>query len=877
MKRRSLPCAALIFLLLGGVPAGAADSAFYPPRIVQRVRANAQRDDWGREIARKVVAAAEPWRQMSDAELRALMFGATLPRSWHVFSNGQCPACAKPVPMYDWKIDALKHPWKVQCPHCAEFFPKNDFKKFHDTGLDERGVFDPKKADRSLLFNVEHPNPDDPKRTFGVDDGQGYVRGEQRWRFIAAYLVYGQWKQAVLGGIKSLATAYLFTGDEDYARRAGVMLARVAELYSTFDFKTQGILYESAHGDGYVSVWHDACIETRELALAFDAVQPALDDEVIEKIRAGILRDAIQSQHKIYSNYPQQALTTAICRSALEGPGSRDAVMQALDPVLEQATAVDGTTGEKGLAGYSSYAAQRLGEFLGYYARVDENFLPELVKRHPRLPEMYRFFIDTWCLEGTYYPLSGDTGHFAGPVETYAGLAFSESHAIETRGHANAVLTPSMFSLLWQFHRITGDPAFAQVLVKSNRGRIDGLPYDLFVERPQRMRDELRAVLEKHGKALDLKSVNKPQWRLAILRSGKGPSERAAWLDYDSGGGHGHADGMNLGLFARGLDLMPDFGYPPVQFGGWTSPRAQWYTSTAAHNTVLIDGANQGAAHGSTTMWAAGDGFSAVSAACPGLGGATQFERTVALVDVSESDFYVLDIARVTGGSDHTKFLMSHFGTIETRGLPSIEPASDFAHPHMRNFRVARKPSPGWSVDWTIEDRYKLLPRGEQVRLRSTDLTDDADAYLGEAWVIEGTFNSTRETWLPRVMTRRRATSPSPAPLASTFVSVIEPYAAKAKPPIAKVTRLPLDLAGAVALRVELADGREDILIDTGAADGAVELPDAQVSFAGRLALIRRDPKGRVASVALCQARSLSAGAYVLKLDPPAAFMQRSP
>ena len=31
---------------------------------------------------------------------------------------------------------------------------------------------------------------------------------------------------------------------------------------------------------------------------------------------------------------------------------------------------------------------------------------------------------------------------------------------------------------------------------------------------------------------------------------------------------------MNLGLFARGLDLMPDLGYPPVQFGGWDSPRA---------------------------------------------------------------------------------------------------------------------------------------------------------------------------------------------------------------------------------------------------------------------------------------------------------------
>ena len=59
----------------------------------------------------------------------------------------------------------------------------------------------------------------------------------------------------------------------------------------------------------------------------------------------------------------------------------------------------------------------------------------------------------------------------------------------------------------------------------------------------------------------------------------------------DTGGRHSHADGMNLGLFAKGVDLMPDFGYPPVQYGGWDSPRAQWYRMSAAHNTVVVDGA----------------------------------------------------------------------------------------------------------------------------------------------------------------------------------------------------------------------------------------------------------------------------------------------
>jgi hypothetical protein len=50
---------------------------------------------------------------------------------------------------------------------------------------------------------------------------------------------------------------------------------------------------------------------------------------------------------------------------------------------------------------------------------------------------------------------------------------------------------------------------------------------------------------------------------------------------------------MNLGLFALGLDLMPDFGYPPVQFGGWGSARSLWYHMTAGHNTVVVDGQSQ--------------------------------------------------------------------------------------------------------------------------------------------------------------------------------------------------------------------------------------------------------------------------------------------
>jgi hypothetical protein len=872
-------------------------SAFYPPRLLERARKNIDRDDWGHSIRDKAVAVAKPWRDMSDEQLWRLMFGATIPRSWMVWSNGNCPACAKPVPMYDWKIDAINKPWKLTCPHadCAQVFPKNDFAKFHESGVDAHGVFDPKKADRALLFNAEHPDKFDPLHTFGVDDGTGYVNDKgERWRFVPAYLVYGQWKQAVHRGIRSLATAYVVTGDPIYAHKCAVLLDRVADVYPSFDFKTQGILYESVRADGYVSVWHDATIETREMALAYDAIKGAIDGDrelvkflaetsrqfdtptkkstgtdIRANIETRILRDAITNRHKIYSNYPQEFLTKAVIMTALDWPRNREEVFKMLDPVIEQTTAVDGTTGEKGLAGYSAYAAQRFAEFLGYYARMDEEFLPEMIRRHPRLPHMWRFFIDTWC--GTrYYPASGDTSSFAATHDDYAGVSFLEDQGVSATGHMSGVAVPSMYAFLWQLYGVTKDPAFAQVIYHRNKHKLDGLPFDLFQPDAVAFGRELKAVIDQHGAEIRQTSVNRTQWHLALLKSGRGGNSRAAWLDYDAWGGHGHADGMNLGLFAKGLDLMPDYGYPPVQFGGWESPRANWYKSTFAHNTVIVNGTQQphGAAPGATTLWAAGDGFSAVSANAPGLnpGLTTRFERTVALIDVSDDDAYVFDVFRVAGGTDHVKFYATHFGALAPLGGLALETASDFAHPQMRNFRVARKPQPGWAMELKVEDRYKLLPAGaKDVRVRYTDFTTGADAYACEGWVVAGSYNSREETWVPRVMTRRPGGE-------STFVTIVEPFTGD-KPLIAKSTRLPMASHSSVALLLELTDGRSDVLVsnDTG---GAATIDGVGLTTDAKLVFVRRDAKGRPTMIALCGGQKLQMGKANIDLPKQTHFAQ---
>ena len=103
-------------------------SVFYPNDVIGKARTGAAGSAWASRTWQEIIERAEPWLQFSDDELWGMVFGPSIKRSWMVWSDGHCPACQAPVVMYNWLVDALAHPWKVCCPRCGEFFPKNDFK-----------------------------------------------------------------------------------------------------------------------------------------------------------------------------------------------------------------------------------------------------------------------------------------------------------------------------------------------------------------------------------------------------------------------------------------------------------------------------------------------------------------------------------------------------------------------------------------------------------------------------------------------------------------------------------------------------------------------------------------------------------------------------
>ena len=94
----------------------------------------------------------------------------------------------------------------------------------------ERQGGDPGEVDVSKIqsvFYLQSPYFDAMLTEIEVRHGsfEGYLEdgGKKRWRFIGAYLIYGQWKQAIVDGLSKLAQAYVVTGDKDYAHRAGVL------------------------------------------------------------------------------------------------------------------------------------------------------------------------------------------------------------------------------------------------------------------------------------------------------------------------------------------------------------------------------------------------------------------------------------------------------------------------------------------------------------------------------------------------------------------------------------------------------------------------------------------------------------------------------
>lgn len=177
-------------------------------------------------------------------------------------------------------------------------------------------------------------------------------------------------------------------------------------------------------------------------------------------------------------------------------------------------------------------------------------------------------------------------------------------------------------------------------------------------------------------------TVHLEETGLAIFRREGGATYVS--LDYgEPGGGHGHADRLNLTLHHGGVGWLLDFGT-----GSYSSPSLGWYRSTLAHNAPLLDGLAQAPARGTCVAFENAGDHGWVCALLPpdSAYDGVAVQRTIVL-----APGYVLDVVQMSSETGEHQLAVPWHGqgkvSVDERGATFTRPGGG-----LRILLTARQP-----------------------------------------------------------------------------------------------------------------------------------------------------------------------------------------
>lgn len=756
-----------------------------------------------------IIAAAERWMKYTPAELRDLVPPPEVPRAFDVHFNQSPthPEAIKAFGQYPWIIDPDR-PYKVISPVDGSVFPTNDF--------------DPKNPG----------SPADVSSEPYVDNGWGWKdpNHPQKYWFVAYYahwIYYGH----LIPGAENLARAYVITGDQRYARQAAALIDQIAEYYPRMDYETQsryGTEIQPGNYKGRIvnHIWETSVVKM--LARAYDYIYEGMEgdaeleavtgktiDEIRRNIEQNLLEEAARSIYtmdgRIVGNFGMHQSALATIAIVLDNENTD----RYLDWVLH-ATGMGGLWSYEGIIpGLTNFvfrdgapnesSPEYNAGWIPQFQEIAELLLRRginLYEEYPKLKLLHDLPLRI-VMPGGFTPNVGDAG------------------SVKSKGVAgwNAALYATAFERY------------------GNRAYLSGQP-------------------------LSTESDHMSAYGLALLRYGSEREGIGLSMYYGHGGGHGHYDSLNFEMFAYGHRIMPDLGYPEYA-SAHHKKRFAWTSHTISHNTVLVDASRQANKEAGRLQ-----AFASVPAVqyvdvrsedvYPGI--VDRYQRALALVRVSDSEAYAVDVFRVQGGRQHDYSLHGPDGSFQALGIelspPRVEgtlagadvpfgylyDAPDLERPGYSGpyhgyqgsgFSYLRNVQEGtaahtFSGEWQLQDAARI-------RLRVTHLPDgEAQVFIADG---EPPLNKPGNPSSLKYMIVRREAKDA-GPLASTFVSVLQPY--RDTPYITEVRRL--DTAGGadgpVVLRVLRVDGADTIV---QAVDGTRSVVTSDGSFAGRLAVVSRD------------------------------------
>jgi len=366
-----------------------------------------------------------------------------------------------------------------------------------------------------------------------------------------------------------------------------------------------------------------------------------------------------------------------------------------------------------------------------------------------------------------------------------------------------------------------------------------------------------------------------PGYGHASLGRGTGAGQMQAQLHFSGAYGHSHMDNLTMSLFAKGKEMLPDLGYT------WTQMR-YWTACTAGHNTVVVNRSDQtGGGSDCDLLWFFPDcnGVSVVDAdgkrGYQKIEGLDMYRRVLAMVPVSAFDAYVVDIFRVRGGTMHDWTMNGDADedTTATCSLalagkrkwmleegeewqePTIEGARHHAYGMLRDMAMA-KAEGGFEVGLKYADD---AAKGMRIHVLNAE---PAEVWLGRSPSVrrmgvgtQGDMRKAYDFWMPKLLVRRQGE----APVHSVFAAVEEPY--EDRPFISKVERLELTPAdeNAIALRVTHGEAVDTIISTLDEAPYAERTTADGIALRGKLGVIRKEA-GQVTGVWLFEGERLSSG-----------------
>ncbi|SEP02657.1 Heparinase II/III-like protein [Halogranum amylolyticum] len=686
---------------------------YYTNEKRQAAQNNIDRYDWARAEADDAIAAADAvlnqftlddlWNYLGSQDIPRAGFLASGTAGYYPWSSEWGPASPAAGVSYATKPGKQ---WKITNGEYT--LPTNDFAAYRESGRNDEGKFDPSLADDSLLVNEEHPEMGE---MWGVDDGTGWVDengdlGEDGVRWVPVAWAH-HWN--VVYGFRSMLTplfkAYLFTEEQQYARAATVILDRLADVYPEMQLQDTVYFEEGGYtelnglpnpshggtgkGKQIGSIWESYWVKA--ILRSYDAIWPAIENDpelvaflsekaaaypgLTEKDSATAIRTNIETgivkqilpafkNAQIRGNFGSHQKTLALSAVVQDTPD--DYTGDAIDFLFKAGGLEFESTGEP-FGNWYITGGDVLARMLSDFDRDG----------HANEGSVHYNSIVASGIQGTADVLNGYDAYdgadlYKNPVfkqifQTQPQLTFLNEF-VPRYGDTGGTGKPGFTDMidpenLIRGYEAYGDNDLVQWLYLRNGKSTEGLRGDIFDKEPNSVREDLLAVLDAEG-PLDLESTHLPGFGFTALRAGSTTdgTARGIWTYYgrnaygpDEGYGtsHCHRDTLNLGLYAYGMSLAPDLGYPE-ETGDWPK-RWNWTANTVSHNTVVVDEHRQDKQWVSTPKrYDHTDRIQLFDIDASNVyEEAETYRRTSAHISVDEGSSYTADFFRVDGGDDH--------------------------------------------------------------------------------------------------------------------------------------------------------------------------------------------------------------------------------